>query len=238
MNNQKTSKCRPFAQWLLIIVTLTASFSALAQSSALACGELRSGYGPFDYRTNRGETLDVVERRHFTPEVEALIRGNTSIHIGQDLSYTLGTFPNHHRALMSMMRYGEKLKTPQPPYAQYSVECYFLRALRFRPDDTTVRMMYATFLNANARAPEAMQELEQVSKAAGDNPFTYYNMGLIYLDMKEYEKALALAHKAMALGFGRTGLRDKLMAVGKWRAPAESQEPSTLSEGATATPTK
>lgn len=129
---------------------------------------------------------------------------------------------------MSMMRYGEKLKTPQPPYAEYSVECYFLRALRFRPDDTTVRLMYATFLNANARAPEAMQELEQVAKAAGDNPFTCYNMGLIYLDMKEYEKALALAHKAMALGFGQTGLRDKLMAIGKWRAPEVPLPPEQL----------
>ncbi|HAL39729.1 MAG TPA: hypothetical protein DCP03_17135 [Polaromonas sp.] len=227
MNNQKTSKCRSFAQWLLIIVTLTASFSALAQSGALACGELRSGYGPFDYRTDR-DKLGIVEQYHFTPEVEALIRGKSSIHIGQDLSYTLGTFPNHHRALMSMMRYGEKLKTPQPPYAEYSVECYFLRALRFRPDDTTVRLMYATFLNANARAPEAMQELEQVAKAAGDNPFTCYNMGLIYLDMKEYEKALALAHKAMALGFGQTGLRDKLMAIGKWRAPEVPLPPEQL----------
>lgn len=226
MNNQKTFKCRPFAQWLLIIVTLTASFSALAQGTALACGELKSGYGPFDYRTSRGETLDVVERRHFTPEVEALIRGSSSIHIGQDLSYTLNAFPNHHRALMSMMRYGQKLKTPQPPDADYSVECFFLRALRFRPDDITVRMMYATFLNANARAPEAMHELEQVEKGAADNFFTYYNMGLIYLDMREYEKALAMAHKAMALGFGRTGLRDKLMALGKWRAPEESSIPA------------
>ncbi len=237
MNNQRYSNCGRFAHWLLTLIALMASFSALAQSNALACGDLKNGYGPFDYRTDR-DKLGIVEQYHFTPEVEALIRGSSSIHIGKDLSYTLNAFPNHHKALMSMMRYGQKLKTPQPPDADYSVECYFLRAIRFRPDDTVARMMYATFLSTNARAPEAMQELEQVEKAAGDNPFTYYNMGLIYLDMKEYEKALAQAHKAMALGFGRTGLRDKLMALGKWRAPEESPNPAPGSESATATPAK
>lgn len=225
MTKHNISKCKLFARALVIGLTVTASFCALAQDNSQACGGLRSHYGPFDYRTNRGETLDVVERFHFTPEVEALIRGKSSIHIGQDLSYTLGTFPNHHRALMSMMRYGQRLKTPQPPYAAYSVECYFLRALRFRPDDTTVRLMYANFLTTNARFPEAVSRLEEVERVAGDNAFTYYNIGLIYLDMKEYEKALAQAHKAMALGLGRSGLRDKLEEAGKWRAPDKPQTP-------------
>lgn len=228
MNNQTPSGCRAIARWLLTLLILVASFCAVAQNSAPPCGELRSHYGPFDYRTNRGETLDVVERFHFTPEVEALVRGKSSIHIGQDLTYTLGAFPNHHRALMSMMLLGQRLKTPQPPYAKYSVECFFERALRFRPDDTTVRLMYASFLVANARAAEATRELEQVAQAVPDDPFTHYNMGLIYLDMKEYEKALAQAHKAMALGFGRTALRDKLEAAGKWRAP---EEPLTAPAG-------
>lgn len=227
MNNQKSFNCRRFTHWLLTLFTLTASVSALAQSNASACGDLKNGYGPFDYRTDR-DKLGIVEQYHFTPEVEALIRGKSSFRMGKDLSYTLNAFPNHHRALMSMMRYGQKLKTPQPPDADYSVECFFLRALRFRPDDTVARMMYATFLSTNARVPEALDELEQVAKAAGDNPFTCYNMGLIYLDMKEYEKALALAHKAMALGFGQTGLRDKLMAIGKWRAPEVPLPPEQL----------
>jgi len=222
---------------MLASMTLAASFGTLAQSDSWACGELKSGYGPYDYRTDRNK-LGVVEEAHFTPAVEALIRGNTSIHIGQDLSYTLGTFPNHHRALMSMMRYGQKLKTPQPPYAQYSVECYFLRAIRFRPDDITVRLMYANFLSSNARAPEAMSELERIEKAAGDNPFTRYNMGLIYLDMQEYDKALIQAHKAMALGFPQTTLRDKLVAAGKWRPPEEPLPPANRLGNDTLGPTK
>jgi len=224
MNKQVHSKYRPFAQWLLAIFTLTASFSALAQNNFSACGELKNHYGPFDYRTDRGEKLDIVDRFHFTPPIEALIKGNTGT-IGQDLSYTLRTFPNHHRALMTMMRYGQKLKTPHPKDAEYSIDCYFQRALRFRPDDTTARMLYATFLTTDGRVSEALHELEQVATAAGENAFTHYNLGLIYLDMKEFEKALAQAHMAMTLGFTQTELRDKLTAAGKWRAPDEPLTP-------------
>lgn len=230
MNNQESSKYRHCARLLLTIFTLTASFSALAQSNASACGDLKTHYGPFDYRTDR-DKLDIVDQNHFTPEVEALIRGKSSVRLGQDLAYTLSAFPNHHRALMSVMRYGQKLKSPQPEDLPYSVECYFQRALRFRPDDTVARMIYATFLSTNGRSADALRELEQVGKIAGDNSFTYYNLGLIYLDMKEYEKALTQAHKAMALGFNRMGLRDKLMEAGKWRAPAEASAPAAGSAG-------
>ena len=230
MNNQESSKYHHFAQLLLTIFTLMASFSALAQNNALACGDLKTHYGPFDYRTDR-DKLEIVEQYHFTPEVEALIRGRSSAKLGEDLAYTLSAFPNHHRALMSVMRYGQKLKTPQPEDIPYSVECYFLRALRFRPDDTVARMIYATFLSTNGRSAEALRELAQVGKMAGDNSFTYYNLGLIYLDMKEYEKALTQAHKAMALGFNRTGLRDKLMGAGKWREPEKSPTPAAGSAG-------
>jgi len=194
---------------------LLASAGALAQNDPSSCGELKIGS---DYRTSSRQALELVESYHFTPEVEALIRGKQSVFVGVDLSYTLGMFPNHHRALMSMMLLGQKLKTAQPPKAQYSVECYFLRALRFRPDDTTVRMMYASFLSSQARATEAGNELARVGKVAGDNAFIYYNMGQIYFDLKDYDKALENAHKAAGLGLSLTGLRDRLTRAGHWRA--------------------
>lgn len=237
MNKRKSAIFTIFAQWLLVAVTLFAGQGALAQSGAQSCGDLATHYGPYDYRTDR-DKLGVVEHGHFTPEVEALIRGKTSMFIGADLAYVLGTFPNHHRALMSMMRLGKKLNTPQPPHAAYSVECYFQRALRFRPDDTVARMMYANYLQENARFPEAKRELEQVEKIADDNFFTYYNAGLIYLDIKEYDKALAMAHKAMALGFEKRGLRDELIALGKWQEPKKSPDPAAAAEDAIAPPNK
>lgn len=230
MSNSKSRHLR-LQRWL-IIGTLVLTHGALAQSGGQSCGELQSHYGPYDYRTDR-DKLSIVESYHFTPEVEALIRGKSSTFIGADLSYVLGTFPNHHRALMSMMRLGERLKTPQPPRAGYSVDCYFERAVRFRPDDSVVRMMYASYLQKNALVTQALGQLEYVEKVAGDNFFTYYNLGQIYMDMKEFDKALAMAHKAMALGFQNPGLRNRLQAAGKWQEPAVPMAPMEPASAAT-----
>jgi uncharacterized protein (TIGR02996 family) len=216
MNNQyKASQSWLPVRCLLTLGVLLTSAGAIAQNDSSTCGDLRTGS---DYRTSSRQALELVERYHFTPEVEALIRGKQSTFVGVDLSYTLGAFPNHHRALMSMMLLGQKLKTPQPPRAEYSVECYFQRALRFRPDDTTVRMMYASFLSSQARPTEASHELAQVGKVAGNNAFTYYNLGQIYFDLKDYDKALENAHKAYGYGLTLTGLRDRLTRAGHWRA--------------------
>jgi len=118
-----------------------------------------------------------------------------------------------------MMRLGEKEKTDKPRDSQYTVECWFERAVLWRPDDSIVRMIYSTYLNGKGRGAEALKQLETASVYAKDNPFTHYNIGLHYFDMKNYERALMQAHKALTLEFNRTELRDKLQSVGKWREP-------------------
>ena len=192
---------------------------ALGQENASACGSLDNGNnGPFDYAVERGRKLTTVEEFHFTPSVERLIRGQSGS-LGDDLNYTLMAFPNHHRALMSKMALGEKVKSPQPPGAHFPVECYFERALRFRRSDTIVKMIYATFLSKKGRLPEAIQQLELATASAGDNPFTHNNIGLVYFDLKDYDKALQQAHRAIALGFTQNILRDQLQKIGKWSEP-------------------
>jgi tetratricopeptide (TPR) repeat protein len=202
----------------LLVAGVLVGFPAAAQSGSSPCGSLANAFGPYDYRTDRGQPLYLVESAHFTPEVEQLIRGLTGP-LAQELDYTLRAFPNHHRALISVMRYGAKMKSPQPANLRYPVECYFERAIRFRADDTTVKMIYATFLFNNGRPLEADKQLEQVDKLAADNAFPHYNSGLIYFEHNQFDKAVDQAQKALALGFPRTDLRDKLKAAGKWVEP-------------------
>ena len=205
-----------------VVAAISISAPASAQGLGATCGSVAPSagqFGPFDYRTDRGNQLSLVEQGHFTPEVEALIRGANSRTPAGDLDYTLRAFPNHHRALIAMMNYGERTRSPQPAGANYTVECYFDRAVRFRPDDSIVRMIYATYLAGRSRRPEAIQQLERATANAGDNPFTQYNIGLVYFDLKEYDKALAQAHKAITLGFPQTALRDQLRTAGKWTEP-------------------
>ena len=203
------------------LIAIMTSTTAIAQGAPSSCGELRSHgqFGPFDYRSAKNQ-LPIVEGYHFTPAVEALIRGSTNTLPGSDLDYTLRAFPNHHKALIAMVGYGEKMKSSKPSGLNYPIECYFERALRFQPDDTIVRMLYARFLAKLARSQEAKNQLERATTLAGDNAFSQYNIGLIYFDFKEYDKALAQAHKAIALGFMQPALREQLQAVGKWIAPS------------------
>lgn len=214
------------------------SSAVLAQTGAQACGNLNyGGEGILDYRTHRAHAAK-IEAFHFTPEVEALIRGKSAENLAADIDFMLMHYPNHHRALIAMMRYAEKVKLPQPRGAQYSVECYFDRALRFQPDDNVVRMIYAGFLGKNTRTTDALHQLEIVTGSASDNPFTHYNAGLIYFEMKQYEKALASAHRAIDLGFPRRELMEQLKAAGRWAEPTDkSAPPASTASAVNAPPT-
>jgi hypothetical protein len=228
---------------ILAYLVVAACFSpfgaALAQWNIVhedlgSCGQLKNAFGPFDYRPDGHVPIDKYDERphsvilklvgnaHFTPEVESLARGKTGDVPGGDIDYTLRAFPNHHRALMAMVRLGEKENRSLTRGAKYSVECYFTRAITFRPKDSVVRMIYAQYLSKNKRLPEAVHQLELASASAQDNPFTQYNVGLVYFDLKDYEKALLQAHKAIELGLGRTELREQLQNLGKWREPSSS----------------
>lgn len=200
-----------------LLAALLLPAAALAQQDAQvnACGALRNAYGPYDYRKDK-DKLPIVDSSHFTPQVENLIRG-ISGPIGAELNYVLRAFPNHHRALVAMVRWGERNKTDKPVGADWPIECYFDRAIRFAPDDTIPRMLYARYLHGAGRSDQAAKLLERTSQLAGDNAFTHYNIGLIYFEINQPERALAQAHRAAALGFERPELRQLLEKAGKWK---------------------
>ena len=114
-----------------------------ATLSEMECYGGPQGYGPYNYVTQNSK-VGIVERHHFTPPVERLVRGESSNLVG-DLDYTLRAIPNHHRALWAMTRYYLRkagqlsdeefqrfeltLRSEPPP------ECYFQRAKLFAPQD-------------------------------------------------------------------------------------------------------
>ncbi len=217
--NCRTSLLRAVGIWLALAGALP---SAQAQVSASGCGSLANGYGPFDYRKSTPKNLAIVEDYHFTPRVEALLGGTTG-DIGADIAYTLHAYPNHHRALIAMMRVGERDKTTQPKGARYPVECYMERAVRFARDDAVAQMIYATYLIHNNRDSDARARLEAAREIGKDNPFTQFNVGMLYFDMKDYDRALAQAQLAQRLGFERTTLKERLQGVGRWKDSGQSR---------------
>lgn len=222
----------------LICAALVVPALALAQAGPSICGSLDNGSnGPFDYRVERGKRLEVVEQYHFNARVEALVAGQTGA-IADDLNYVLRAFPNHHRALLAMTRLAKRHKAQAAPHAPLSVECYYERALRFRPDDTTARMLFATFLNDVKRPDEAVHQLDRAIELGKDNPFTQYNVGLVFAEMNRFDRALEQAHRALQMGFTRPELKGKLQAAGKWSEPpaAQAAESATPADGAASAP--
>jgi len=118
-----------------------------------------------------------------------------------------------------MSKLAAREKTEKPAYSQYSVRCWFDRAIRFRPEDPNVRMIYGVYLSKNGKNREALEQLEVAAAYEKDNANLIYNIGLVYFDLKQYDQALAFAHRAYALGFSLPGLKNKLVQAGKWRDP-------------------
>ena len=211
-----------FANACALFILFFSALPADAAVDANLCGPLENAFGPFDYRTARPADIAIVERNHFDEGVATLRRTMTA-KFGGDIDYTLRAFPNHHRALFTMITLAEREKTTRPAGARYTVECYLERATRFRPDDAMVRAIAGGYMIKLGKHDEALVALDAALALGTANANVYYNVGLSYFELKEYEKSLAAAHRAYAAGFPLEGLRQKLERAGKW-VPAPAQK--------------
>jgi tetratricopeptide (TPR) repeat protein len=180
-----------------------------------SCGQIGGGYGPFDYRTAPAHEKALVETPHFPKIVENLVRGNRG-YLGGDLEYTLRAFPNHHRALISVIRYGRKTGTDKPPNMTFTVECFLKRAVFYRPNDGLVRVIYAGYLFEKNRADEAQVHLSKAEEFAPNDPFRLHSIGSVYLEAKVYDKARIFAQRTEALGYTNSPLKNALLKAGQW----------------------
>ena len=200
------------------ITILLLVISTNLQAAKTFCGELDAWdqFGPFDYRTASKDTLEVVESQHFTENIRNLIRGEDAF-LGDDISYTLVRFPNHYPALQAIVKLSLREKDVRPLSAHYSVECFFDRAMRFRPGDGIVRMLYGSYLlKLKGRSEDAFEQYLEAVRLQPENANINYNLGLLLLKRKNYEESVVYAKKAYELGFPLPGLKNKLKRAGKW----------------------
>lgn len=184
------------------------------------CGEdvFANAYGPFDY-TNPEHVrrrLPIVEQHHFNNNVENLVRGQTGAAPMHDLDYVLRAFPNHHRALFAVAKLFSTQKQPPGMVDGRDAECYFARAMLFKPEDATVRMIYGIFLSRVGRTAEALQQYQEALKMTPDSAELNYNIALLYFKQKDYAAANRYAVRAYRLGYPLPGLRNQLQGVGAW----------------------
>jgi len=211
---------------MTLVFFLVPSIVIAAQKKSY-CGDLKkdASHGPFDYmnRLNHSGDLGVVETFHFNSNVENLISGQSSF-LGGDLDYTLRAWPNHHRALVTLVKYSIREKSTHLPSMKFPVECYFDRAIRMNAKDARVRSIYSAFLSHRGRNKEALEQLEVAVNLEPDNATFLYNLGLMYFKQKNYDKASHYAGQAYAQGYPLPGLRNKLIQAGKWRGSSAAKD--------------
>lgn len=202
-------------RFILLSVLATVSLVE-AHGSERDCGELINAYGPFDYTNpvHVRDKLKIVETHHFTTQVETLERGQTGA-IELDIDYTLRAFPNHHRALNAMLKL--QLRNGfKPGVWRFSAECYFDRALRMKPDDGIARMLFGIYLHKQGRYDEAVPQYKKAIELNPENAEIRYNIGLLYVDMKDYASARKYASEAYDMGYPFPGLKQRLKKAGYW----------------------
>ncbi len=241
MNQSKYTPC-----WFLaIFLTIGLALSGQAKSDVYECGPVTNDIGPWDYAdpsssVPTGEDpmgrIKRVENVHFQPGMQALDLKLFSIdRLTAEFFYTLKILPNHPRALLAMSRLekmaGGKLRQSgvSPDLPKITADCFFDRAIRFRPEDKAVRMVYGIHLHQRGKYKEALREYKLAESLGEESRNFHYNLGLLHADMKNWDKAYEYALKAESGGLMLPGLRGKLEKAGRPLPPVvkPSKEAST-----------
>jgi tetratricopeptide (TPR) repeat protein len=231
---------------ILLVLGLLPMEIAWAQQPALGASCELGIVSPnrWDYRRERWTAanrarfewqLKDLEDNHFRPYTELLVRPTTGRTIGSDLRYVLNLWPNHHRALVTLVRLGEREQTNWPKNTSYTIACYFERALDYAKDDTVVRGLYADYLAKRSEKSAALYQLDLLKKFAGQSPLAHHNAGLIYFGLGEFDRALEQAHRAEELGMPEKSLlRRQLETAGKWGRRQAVDEAASAASAASA----
>lgn len=180
------------------------------------CAGTVKGYGPYDYHdASHFEQRKLVEQFHFTNKVERLQDDDNlkSGSVVQNLDYIIMAFPNHQRALNSMINYAisgmeqtERLKS-RP-------ECYLQRAIEYTKQDWTVYLLYGTYLHKKKQYDKAEEMYQKVIENSPYPTEAHYNLALLYVQTNRIEMATKHAKLAYAKGYPLPGLRMMLKKKG------------------------
>lgn len=219
----------------LLLFVMLMTFSAQIWATAapwvgstlndLPCNGGGQAFGPYDY-TLRGSidpyNLNIVEGAHLTPDVENLIRGRTSTTPEHDLNYTLRAWPNHHRALLSIIRYQLKIKDKlMPGKLETPPECYLQRAIHFSPNDAASYSLFGYYLSKMGQPDRADKMYQKALELNPKSAKSAYSYSLLLIELKRYDEAVKFAKIAYQYGKPPKGLKNKLIKLNLWNGESK-----------------
>ncbi len=171
-----------------------------------APGDPESYYGNYSR-----EHLSAVERHHLQQGRDKA-KWDNPIYAWRDVEFMLRHFPNHPDALMLAIDLSFKSKDMR--HAQELFE----KAVIFDPKPAAPWVIYGLFFHRHGKLDDAIIRYQEALKRDPDMVEAYYNLGLAYFKLKQYEQANQAAQRAYALGYPLLGLRKKLEKIGEWQA--------------------
>ena len=237
-SNRTTQRRDAMLAWLLgamVASCVTPASSAVAAGSSapsdpfqLGCGPVRYvDVGTVDYRlkdTNPVDNKRVWNLDHYHTSIAVAELRKSFPYAGNvsgNLDFSLRHSPNHHEALAAMIRWelsrGDLRGFP-------GARCSLDWAHRFAPDDEVVLQLGGSYFWKKAEHGRAEAWYLGALELRPDYAEAHYNLGLMYVDMKRYDKAREHARLAYRAGFPLPGLRRKLDAAGYPVATADPQQ--------------
>ena len=163
------------------------------------------------------DLLRKVETFHLKQGMEKMQAGQYRSALG-DFNFILRYFPNHPRGLALVAELCDvKWKDPH-----CETEERFGRAIALNPNAAQTYVVYGVHLQRLKRIPEAMESYKRAIALDPKDANAHYNLGLIYLEQKQFELANRHAQLAYAIGMPYPALRDKLTQAGQWK-PLEAE---------------
>lgn len=192
------------------VVVIAAVLTALSPGAWAQQGN-RDYYEPDATPTDR-QLRSNVESLHLQPGI-ADMRISKWYGAKANFEFILNYYPNHPVAL--------DLISVLCDVRWVDVRCdsgiWFQKAIERNPTIAQTYVLYGIHLQRRKRLDQA---IEVFDKALSMNPKlmnAHYNLGLAYIDKRQYELANRHAQISYSLGASLPGLRDKLKTAGKWQ---------------------
>jgi Tfp pilus assembly protein PilF len=156
------------------------------------------------------EQLGNVER-HLPPGIQNL-RARDYRRAQGEFQFILNYFPNHPQVLALMSEVCSGWKSPK-----CTMEELFERAIAVNPKASGTYTVMGIHQLKQRRLQDAIESFQQALDLDPNSLNAHYNLGLAYVETRQYALANEHAQTAYALGAPFPGLREKLRKVGSWK---------------------
>ena len=127
-------------------------------------------------------------------------------------------FPNHPKGLLLLAQMCAEGVTQH-----CDLDVVFEKAIATNPNVAGTYVTQGVYLHRVKRYREAIASYQRALAIDPDSLNGHYNLGLAYLETKQYDLANQEAQRAYALGAPFPGLRDRLKKSGQWKPVAAAQ---------------